>query len=324
MSENRTATVELRPLARPLASFWRRLGAFAIDAALITLVFSVATMPLFGLLARLGPWGRLLGFFLALPYFAWFDSHKGGGHTPGKRWLGMQVVDARGETLSLPRTLLRYAVFSGPYFLNGAQFPMAWTAHAALPVLQCLVVLGAGGASLYLLLFDGKRRQGLHDLAAGSFVVLGGAGAPRPEKRWTGHWAFAGMIVAAALALSLHFFGFKPAPDAQMQADLAAVKALDGVMHAGLRNLHLKAAGQLPEQTILQLDLVPAEPAGDAQELAARAARAVLAADPAAAACDLIDVKITRGYDLGIAAGHVSKTLRHSPKEWLAGPKPAH
>jgi uncharacterized RDD family membrane protein YckC len=58
----------------------------------------------------MGAYARLIGFAIALAYFGICKSRIGGGQTLGKRWLDVRVVDAHDQLLSLPRSLLGYAV----------------------------------------------------------------------------------------------------------------------------------------------------------------------------------------------------------------------
>ena len=89
------STVASIPAERRIGSLWRRFVAFLIDGIVVGIVGTVVALPFFDPLSRLGAWGRLLGFCLALPYYGILNSRIGNGQTLGKRWLSLQVVDAR-------------------------------------------------------------------------------------------------------------------------------------------------------------------------------------------------------------------------------------
>src|SRR4051812_16152381 len=67
----------------------------------------------------MGMAAHLLGFAIVALYFGAFDSRLGGGRSPGKRLLGVVVVDRTGALLTPLRALLRGAVLGGLFLCNG-------------------------------------------------------------------------------------------------------------------------------------------------------------------------------------------------------------
>jgi uncharacterized RDD family membrane protein YckC len=163
----RETTVPAAPQARrvmTVAPLWRRLLAWTVDAALLAGI-------LFGLLSLgkalvvHGPPSRLDGLdyvaetlwsyqrlwqpaailcgVLCTGYLALFTAL--GGQTPGKRLLGLSVIDRRGGNPGLLRSGSRsiLALVSGTLMLMG----------------------------FFLVLVD-RRRQALHDKLSGTFVVM--------------------------------------------------------------------------------------------------------------------------------------------------------
>lgn len=155
-------TTELRP-----AGFGIRLAAMLID----NLVFSIALAPILmiffeptaltdeqiqtilqtqGILGLLDP-GEVIfqqGIILVVTLFLWVRF----AGTPGKRWLGLRVVDAKtGNNLTPIQSLLRYL----GYFIS------------SLPM----------GLGFFWVLFD-ARKQAWHDKIAGTVVV-----ADKPKRR---------------------------------------------------------------------------------------------------------------------------------------------
>lgn len=53
---------------------------------------TLIALPFFEFFSRLGAWGRLVGFRLAVPYFVLLNSRIGKGQTLGKRAMHLQVV----------------------------------------------------------------------------------------------------------------------------------------------------------------------------------------------------------------------------------------
>ncbi len=148
-----------------VAGFWRRALAFAVDGAMLLMLFGVLTSLAAVLLHRplpklsqLGPDYLVdvavngdaltltgLGLFgvLALSYFAVF--HGLVGQTVGKRLLGIRVIDGFGERLSVGRSLLRSF------------------GYVASSLLLLLGFLWIG--------FD-REKRGLHDWIADTYVIL--------------------------------------------------------------------------------------------------------------------------------------------------------
>ncbi len=82
----------------------------------------------------------------------------------------MRVVDANDQLLSLPRSLLRYAVLGIPFFANNLPVSPTAVMSTLLGYLLALVVFGGMFATTYLYIFNRRTRQSLHDLVVGSYV----------------------------------------------------------------------------------------------------------------------------------------------------------
>lgn len=139
---------------RAIAGFWRRLGAFVVDLILLCIAGLILGALSFDTFARMGAYARLIGFAIALAYFGILNSRIGGGQTLGKRWLGVRVVDVHGQLLTLPRSLLRYAVLGTPFFCNGLPVDPNLAMSTPLGYLLALVVFGGMFAIVYLYLFN--------------------------------------------------------------------------------------------------------------------------------------------------------------------------
>ncbi|PSG96415.1 hypothetical protein BRD56_10805 [Thermoplasmatales archaeon SW_10_69_26] len=137
------------------ASFWRRLGAYLLDAVVIFVATTVAAEAILGgqppadidplapaALDELWPYYALNGV-IAWTYFASFESSTLQA-TLGKHLLGLQVTDEQGEPISFLRATGRYV---GKLL-------------SALP-------LGLG----FLMVFSSERNQALHDHLASCLVL---------------------------------------------------------------------------------------------------------------------------------------------------------
>jgi uncharacterized RDD family membrane protein YckC len=97
------ATPEGVPLRFGVATAGDRLGAFVIDCAALSagaIVIGLAAMLAAAAAGGLGLAAGLVAFFLLRSfYFTWFECRPGGA-TPGKRMLGLRVVDLHGGMLT--------------------------------------------------------------------------------------------------------------------------------------------------------------------------------------------------------------------------------
>jgi uncharacterized RDD family membrane protein YckC len=138
------------------AGFWRRLGAVLIDGLIVGLVQLLV-------LRLLGTAGYLVDLVLQAGYFTYFEGSS--GQTPGKRVLGIWVLDARtAAPIGARRALGRYlcSLLSALVFYLG-----------------------------YLWMLWDRDRQTWHDKLAGAVVVPAAdvAGAGQPElgrDAWSG------------------------------------------------------------------------------------------------------------------------------------------
>ena len=135
-------------LSEDYAGHLQRIGAFAIDVALITAVtWAIALAAEYtGVLSDPASLPLMSAFQLLMPwfYYAAMESSPKGA-TIGKMILGIRVTDAEGYTPTFGRAALR-----------------------AIP--KCLPILWPG----YLAAVFTRRRQAFHDLIARTLVVRSG------------------------------------------------------------------------------------------------------------------------------------------------------
>jgi uncharacterized RDD family membrane protein YckC len=304
------------PRDRQIGALWRRLVAFALDSLFVGLAASVLVWPFFQMLSHLGTWAPLMGFFIGLPYFALMNSRVGNGQTPGKRLLHLQVVYRDGGTLSLSDSTLRYAVFSIGYYLSSVALPVTrtpWIVKILLPALTG----GLGVCIVYLVMFNRRSRQGVHDLAVDSFVADAYPSGPlMPEPIWKTHWLILGAILlvifvgGAILESRVRKLNSFP----ELLADLEIVEGMRGVYAASV--MESNAWGGRDSKKLM---VVTVHWTGDADQqgvLSEELARTLLLNDPKIDQWDALRVVVVRGYNIGIANANVSQVFQHTPAEW--------
>jgi len=305
-----------------IAGFWRRLVAFLIDMLLLAIIGWLVGASFLDTFAKLGSYGRAVGFVVAMVYFGWFDSRMGGGQTLGKRILGVQVVNAQGQLLSVPRALLRYTVIGLPYFLNGFFIPdVAYSTlmKYVVPPILSLIVFGGLLSLAYLYVFNRRTRQSLHDLAVGSYVVRVKNTQPSQQLQplWRVHVWVAGVIALLSLSVPIVMVAsIKPMQQGQLANLLPAwqqLNALPGVNHAQMTDMTNNFNGQKMHFVSVRLWLDT--PNITDSTLAKNAARIAATHDAALAKQDSVAVQLIHGYDIGIASGWRSQSYRFKPEE---------
>ena len=130
------------------AGFWRRFAAYIIDNILISIVFWIAVLVLGAVADDAGVViGYLLGIVGTFVYFAYMESSESQA-TVGKIALGIQVTDVNGSRISFGKALGR----------------------TAAKILSALILYIG-----FIMAAFTQRKQGLHDLIAGTLVVKKGS-----------------------------------------------------------------------------------------------------------------------------------------------------
>jgi uncharacterized RDD family membrane protein YckC len=301
---------------REIAGFWRRIFAFVIDCMLLGVVGWVLGAIFFDPLARMGASARLIGFAIALAYFGIGNSRIGGGQTLGKRWLGLRVVDSQDRLLSLPHSLLRYAILGIPFFANGLPLSPATAMSAPLGYLLALVVFGGIFTIVYLYIFNRRTRQSLHDLVVGSYVErLDPATQPQAfPVIWRGHFVVVALL--AAIALAAPAVASRLAQTQSFAGMLPLYQTLSTQPHVMTAQVtrgwtSFNGVTSHSMQSVLRLDA----PMTDDGVMAKRTAQLIAKADPDIANEDIVGVTLVYGYDMGIASGWKKHGYSFTPAE---------
>jgi uncharacterized RDD family membrane protein YckC len=308
-----------------IGSFWRRLVAVIADGIIVGIAATVIALPFFEIFSRLGLWGRVVGFCMALPYFAILNSSIGNGQTLGKRWMHLQVVDVRGNTITFGKSLIRYALLAIPYFLNEISLPVTRTPWIASSLIA-VVIFGVGGANIYLVCFNRHTRQGIHDLAVGSYVADADKLGPLETRPiWKMHWVILGMLLvvvsSAAWILSTKVAKLDAFP--QLLDDARLIENVEGVQQAGVEDSTNWNDGK--KTNILVINISWAGKVANEEAFADRTAKLILQSDPKIEDYDLLRIVMIRGYDLGIAHARITHNFEHTPSGWkdrLSGTSP--
>jgi uncharacterized RDD family membrane protein YckC len=303
---------------RVIGSLWPRFVACVADGIVVGIAATLVALPFFEILSRLGPWGRLVGFCMALPYFAILNSSIGNSQTVGKRWMHLQVVDARGNTIAFGKSLVRYAWLAIPYFLNEISLPVTRTPWIVSSLIA-VVVFGVGGANIYLVCFNRHTRQGIHDLAVGSYVGEADKSGPlKTTAIWKMHWVILGVLLVL-LSWAGWILGNKLTKwgtFTQLLDDARLIENMEGVQQAEVQDL--TDWNNDKKTKTLVINIYWAGKSSGEEAFVDRVARLILQDDPKVQEHDLLRIGMIRGYNLGIAHAQVSHYFEHTPSEWRA------
>lgn len=318
---------ETRSHTRKIGGFWRRFLALLIDWLVLLVVGAGLGAALFDEFSRMGQWGRLVGFCIALVYFAFYDSSIGEGQTFGKQWMKLRVTDAQGNTISFGKSLVRYTIFAAPIFLYELSLP-SMPMMEAIVILLFTVVFGIGGSTFYLLIFNRTTGQGLHDLAVGSFVLKAeDAGPVETRSIWKMHWAVVGLICVLAIIAGVL---------SNQQTDSASITDSPERVRDSRLVLQINGVHQVYAEDSISYDLSSGQTKrslviyihwsgndGDQADFSDKAARVIVQNPKNLQNYDLLKIVLTRGFDLGFASGSLSWSAEHTPAEWRQRVLPA-
>ncbi|HEY2034531.1 MAG TPA: RDD family protein [Rhizomicrobium sp.] len=335
MDETQTVASPMRPQeteSAQFAGFWRRIFAALVDAIILGIAGWAVAIPFYNQLILWGPYGRALGFPVALLYFAILNSSIGGGGTLGKKALGIRVVSRDGKAIGLPRSLWRAVVYLVPMYLNGFDLsflqlnPFQSTVASAL---QIFFVFGVLLATIYLYLANWRTRQVMHDLAAGTFVVRS-AGVRVTQRINPIHLIVVGLLLAASLSAAPLILKFGPAKLQSQFGNMVGTNfpELNAIQAAVLKSPNVLSAavndqtstfwtdGHAVTTTSIIVTVVwrgaPQSPELAADEIAKR----VLQVSPEILDRQKLLVIVRYGFDIGITQSWNSNGYPFTPEEW--------
>ncbi len=189
-------------------------------------------------------------------------------------------------------------------------------------------VFGIGVSNLYLLIFNSRTRQGLHDVAVGTFVVKPGVAGPlNPEPIWNLHWwviiCFLFMIALTALSKGISVdwqqksgYVSQHLQDERLIEKLGGVQMADVLIWSPIRSDSGTRGNFLPKKEPATVIVQWTGKIEAREAFADQVARVILQNDPHVQKQELIRIEIGRSYDLGIASGNDLSIFIHTPIEW--------
>lgn len=305
----------------PIAGFWQRFGAWFIDAMLIMLTGQAFCLVFKPLLLQMGPYGRMIGLLFILPYFGIMNSALCAGQTFGKRLTRIAVRGTDNQPVSLLRSLGRVSILAFPFLLGG--WPLPVLQYPAAAFTSGLIVFGLGGAILYTMIFNRAAGQGVHDLLCGTHVVQPDGLPVNAFPKTPGiHRAVAavwiGLTAALLLFLSVESPSYVPKPSTEALRRVQHTLAADPRFFTAKTRDQTITPENLPAYRSLVVEVWTHDqlPEGMRWETAVHIAGLVLREVEEIDAFDQIQVKLTYGYDIGIASYSSGFWYSNPVDEW--------
>jgi uncharacterized RDD family membrane protein YckC len=306
---------------RVIAGFWRRVFGVFIDSLILGACGLVLGFLFSEVFMQMGPWGRIVGFLIALLYFGFMNSRIFVGQTLGKRVAKTKVVNRNGEPLGLVKSFLRYTILGVPFFLNNSHLPPQLLA-CWIGTLFSVLVFGFGGSIIYLIIFNCRTRQSLHDLIVDSYVVK--SDVPKSEvtmKMWKGHYLVVVIVLLASIILPSFLFAkfgnsdfFKPLLSLQQKIMEEPEVSYAGVIEG--QSFFSSPSTGTKKTTNLAITAYLKARVPDQEMLANKIAEIAFQNHPRASQKDSVSVNLVYGYDIGIWSSWRSHGYRYSPQEW--------
>jgi uncharacterized RDD family membrane protein YckC len=307
-----------QPQALPFGPVWRRVVAYIADSLLLSVAGAGIGAAFSNKLWGLGPWGRLIGFFVASIYFVSLDSGVGSGQTLGKRWMKLRVVNAAGNCISPGQAFARFAIFTIPYSLYNLTLPLTRTPWIVFSLIS-FIVLWDGGLTWLLIVFNTPSRQGPHDLAVQSYVVYydhsGPVNAQYMHRFLVPVLGGLLVVITVASAAARNWSERQPS-NIEFHRDSRPIEVMDGVQRARLWDSLSHSPGGGPAKKILHVYIVLKSKPVSEEAFADEAARAILHEDRNALEYDELSVRLSYVYDIGIASHWDHRDFEHTPVEW--------
>ena len=304
-----------------ISGFWRRIVAIFVDFLILGLLGFILGLLLSNIFIQMGGWGRLIGFIIALSYFAAMNSKLFNGQTIGKKILKIKVVNSSNEFIPLGKSILRSLVLLIPVFLNGAQFTEAITGSFLIYPIS-FIIFGGFLASIYLYIFNRTTRQSLHDIAVGTYVANANASIQATEKIWGKHLLLTALIfLVAALAPILtpkliEDKSYKNLSIAQ-SAVMKNTNVSSASVFSGWTTFNSSTNKDSKTTTYIRIQALLKTKDIEDKVFAKKLATSAMENIPEAAKVDTIQIILVSGYDIGIWSQSVNYTHVFKPLELL-------
>ena len=285
--------------ASTVVVFWKRIGAYFLDTAIILKIAGV----LIGaagasLWFEIGGYGIIIGAVVYLLYFGLMNSVLCKGQTIGKKLFAVKVVDRNNEYLPVGKSFLRALIFVICVYAVGAVLP-EYHMFDIKNVLPLTILLFLYFVFVLIFLFN-KNRQTLHDFSVKSFVVS----KENIKKLYPDKTDSTVIIVSVIVAL---LFSVPILAGSVAAKNVFEKKTVFPDKLAKELNLDVFSYAQYGEKDNKNLGIVIRTKDIDNQELADKVGNYILLMSDKASSSENINVTLKNNYNIGIYKSSKSK-----------------
>jgi uncharacterized RDD family membrane protein YckC len=304
-----------------IAGFWTRILALFVDGLILGAFGLLLGFFFSDTLMRMAGLGRFIGLLTAVLYFGLLNSSIGNGQTLGKRACKIRVVNRDNEWIPLDLSFARAFVLWLPFTLNGMMLPQGVVGVPFLSVLLGILVFGGMGAIVYLYVFNRKTRQSLHDLAVGTYVVRASTtGRLEIPRIWKGHLVITGaycalVIIVITVLVPIISKNSVFSQFVSLQNSITSSGKAYSVSVMENNFTSIVGGNKRAENHLVVTAFTKGKPVSP-QNLASEIAAIVLKDCPEVFSKDRLIIRITYGYDIGIASFSKSYADSKTPNEW--------
>lgn len=304
-----------------ISKLWTRIGALLIDLVILAGFGLLLGLVIPNFLIRLGNYGLLFGWMIAIVYQTLFDSKLLNGQTIGKKAVNIRVVNKNGNTISIGRSFLRSLILWTPYFFLKFPVPSIFT-HPVLSFIKILFLSSILLGIVIIYMFNKGTRQSLHDLIVQTFVVRTERDAVAlqfPEATKSAFYIYGSLWVILAGFFAI--FVFQPNGNNDVAPGISQkIENIKGVFRSSAVDYRHFTFSDNPTTTrLFRVSLrVPKIPGGNLvnNNKVRKAIEIVLKNEKNIDQFNDISVSFVKGFDIGIAFRSNARTISESPAKW--------
>lgn len=310
-------------LTHNISKFWPRIGALIIDFIIIGIFGFILGMIFEEFFVSIGNQGLMFGLIIALIYFSIGNSEKSNGQTIGKRVVKIKTIDSSGNTISIKKSILRSAILFTPYFLINYPIPGV-DELSVVNVYKITILISVLIGIIILYIANKSTRQSLHDILLDTYVVNVDESEIAVELQPNtkiGIYLFLGFTIIL-IGFTTYNLTNKDTIINDFDEILRKIGSIDGVLRVGATRNTTTFYGDDKSITesytlILHVQEITNECDFEQSEIVKEAVKVLFQVKPEVKGLDIINVKLKRGFNIGIANKNNSYSSGKSPDEWL-------
>ena len=309
-------------LRNKISKFWPRIGAFLIDFIILGIFGFILGIIFEDFFVSLGQQGLLFGLLITLIYFSIGNSKISNGQTIGKKIVNIKTIDSNGNAISVQKSLARAIVLFTPYFLINYPIPGV-DEITAINAFKETILISALIGIIVLFVANKSTRQSLHDLLLGTLVVNIKENEDPAEilpNSKIGIYLFTGLTVLL-IGYTTYNTMSRDSVVRNSKDVIERLDEIDGVLGVQATRNTTTFYGDEKSVTesytlILHVKDIPNFADFEHSNIVKKAIQHLFEIKPELKELDIINIKLYRGFNIGIAKKHYSISSGKSPEEW--------